>query len=464
MKNNLFVRITLGAALLATSLTSCKKEEILEQDGSVKAAAIVEVGTCNTDFLITTNTTWEASNIYILRGKVRVLAPATLTIEAGTVIQGECDGTLIVERDGRIVAEGTAANPIVFTSNQPAGQKKPGDWGGVVILGRANNNQAQNVAIEGVVVGLPSNNSLGYHGPGDALNNADDSGILRYVRIEYAGQALTENNEINALTLGSVGNGTTIDHIQVLYANDDAFEWFGGTVNATYLYAYGSVDDDFDTDFGYTGKVQFAASVRVNSQFDVVVPTGQNSNGFESDNDAIGSSLTPLTNPRFANVTLVGPTGEDPLNFGSGLLLRRNTALDLYNSIIFGWGKTGTGAIRYSGANPPCTGVSVKSTSIQNYSAGTDVIPSLPTCFTIASLLDSFVEPATGTADFTAISLIPAGGTANGTFTGDATGGTTFPGFPLVSTAYRGAFGPDDSDNANWNLNDAWLSFKLLGE
>lgn len=452
MKNNLrslaFMAIT--GTLLAIGISSCKKEDAF-QDGDVSAAAIVTVGTCNTNTLISVNTTWSSVNTYVLRGKVRVLPPATLTIQAGTVIQGECDGTLIIERGGKISANGTTNAPIVFTSNKPAGSRVPGDWGGVIILGRAQNNQGQNVPIEGVPVGAPGNTALGYHGPGGALNNADNSGTFRFVRIEYAGQNLPTStnqfNEVNALTLGSVGSGTAIDHVQVIHGNDDAFEWFGGTVNAKYLYSYNTRDDDFDTDFGYTGKIQFAAGVR-GSSVDV---SANSSNGFESDNDGAGSSLAPLTNPAFVNVTLVGPCGADGANFGSGVLAKKNTALDMFNSIVYGWGKTGTAAINNNGANAPCTGFNVQNVTLQNYAPGATVLPSVPTCFALTLAAVNAACPATPTT---------AVGDVSGAVTPTSGLPAVTPPFTWTAANYRGAFNP--GGDANWT--GAWLNFKALGQ
>jgi hypothetical protein len=452
MKNNLrslaFMAIT--GTLLAAGLSSCKKEDAL-QDGDVKAAAIVTVGTCNSDLLITASTTWSSANTYVLRGKVRVLPPATLTIQAGTTIQGECDGTLIIERGGKISAIGTAASPIVFTSNKPVGSRVPGDWGGVIILGRAQNNQGQNVPIEGVPVGGPGNSALGYHGPGGALNNADNSGSFRFVRIEYAGQNLptqtNPTNEVNGLTLGSVGSGTVIDHVQVIHGNDDAFEWFGGTVNAKYLYSYNTRDDDFDTDFGFTGKIQFAAGVR-GSLVDV---SANSSNGFESDNDATGSTLTPLTNPAFVNVTLVGPCGADGANFGSGVLARRNSALDLYNANIYGWGKAGTAAINYTGASAPCAGFNVQNVTLQNYTPGATALPSVATCFALTLAANNAACPATPTT--------PVGDISGAVTPTSGLPAVTVP-FTWTAANFRGAFNP--AGDSNWT--GAWLSFKALGQ
>ena len=193
---------------------------------------------------ILTNTTW--SGVIRLENKIYVKNNATLTILPGTIIRGDklTQGTLIVTRGAKINANGTASNPVVFTSNEAAGTRLPGDWGGLVLLGLAKNNQPGGVAnIEGIV---PTTDTQF----GGNFDN-DNSGSLTYVRIEFAGIALEPNKEINGLTCGSVGSATVIDYVQVTSSGDDSFEWFGGTVNCKHLIAYRGLDDDFDTDYGY---------------------------------------------------------------------------------------------------------------------------------------------------------------------------------------------------------------------
>jgi Secretion system C-terminal sorting domain len=288
---------------------------------------------------ITQNTTWTANNTYVLNGFVYVKNCATLTIEPGTVIKGDkaTKGALIVTRCAKIIADGTESNPIVFTSGEPEDQATYGDWGGIVILGRAPTNTSTNgVPCLGVIEGGVDNQfGDGRYGSGDlpgGCGSADDnSGILRYVRIEYPGIAFQPNNEINGLTMGGVGSGTVVDHVQVSYANDDSFEWFGGTVNCKHLIAYRGLDDDFDADFGYSGNVQFALSVR-----DPQVADVSGSNGFEIDNDASGSSATPKTRPTFSNVTLLGPTGTPSTLYRRAAHLRRNAEPGIFNSILLG--------------------------------------------------------------------------------------------------------------------------------
>lgn len=280
---------------------------------------------------ITSNVTWTADKSYLLKGFVRVQSGAVVTIEPGTKIYGEnaTQGSFIVKPGGKVIAEGTEFAPIVFTSEfaKPGSSLAParGDWGGVILLGNAPIN---------VTGGTAS-----IEGPGDSYGGndpEDNSGVLKYVRIEYAGIAFTPNNEINGLTFGGVGRGTIIDYVQVSWANDDSFEWFGGNVNAKHLIAYQGLDDDFDTDFGYSGKLQFLLSVRDKDIADV-----SGSNGFESDNDAAGSVKTPRTSPTWYNVTLIGPKETKSTtvnsNYKRGMHLRRSSQNKIQNALVMGW-------------------------------------------------------------------------------------------------------------------------------
>jgi hypothetical protein len=277
---------------------------------------------------ITTNTTWTKSNVYKLNGWVYVKDGATLTIEAGTVIRGDLTNkaALIVEKGAKLIAEGTATEPIVFTSNQAAGSRTYGDWGGIILCGKAPINiSGGSGTIEG---GVGST-----YGGTDATDN---SGSLKYVRIEFPGIAFATNNEINGLTMGGVGSGTAIDYVQVSYSGDDSYEWFGGAVNAKHLIAFRGWDDDFDTDNGYSGMVQFAVSLR-----DPNIADQSKSNSFESDNDANGTTNTPFTSAVFSNVSSFGPkvSSSTTINalYQSAMHLRRNTKLKVYNAVFAGW-------------------------------------------------------------------------------------------------------------------------------
>ena len=336
---------TLSVALLATllGLAACETKDITpapnlqgngtstnptNPTGSTLPTVTVQ-GTSDPTAGITTNTTWTANNKYLLKGFVYVTSGATLTIEPGTIILGDKDtkGALIIEPGAKIMAMGTAAKPIVFTSSQPKGSRNYGDWGGVIITGNApvNTTTGRQLAEGGV--------KTNYGG----TNAADNSGVFQYVRIEFAGVAFTPNNEVNGLTLGGVGSGTTIDHVQVSYSGDDSFEWFGGTVNAKYLVSLRCFDDDFDTDLGFVGKVQYGVSLRDPLQADQ-----SGSKAFESDNDDKASTNQPQTAPVFSNMTLVGPVLNPSApnyspQYTAGVHIRRNSALSLFNSVIMGY-------------------------------------------------------------------------------------------------------------------------------
>ncbi len=332
-------------AIVAVLTASCQKEEPAP-DPSEQEQIIFEgnvIGNGSQEFEIKGTHTIKKGK-YILKGWVYVTDGATLTIEPGTVIKGDKDtkAALIVETGGKIYAAGTSKEPIVFTSSQPAGSRKPGDWGGIIICGKARNNKT-----EMIIEGGPRSK----HGGND---DNDNSGVLSYVRIEFAGYPFKTDQEINGLTMGSVGSGTKIEYIQVSYSNDDAYEWFGGTVNSKYLISYHSWDDDFDTDAGFRGKIQFGLIVKNPKIADV-----SRSNGFESDNNADAPNQQPVTAPVFSNITLIGPIGQDPAfnnvssyidggvyypNNGSKLgqhqaavQIRRGSNLSLYNSIAVGY-------------------------------------------------------------------------------------------------------------------------------
>ena len=335
------------AALATIGIVGCRK---IEMDGET----IVVPGNGGTGSetgkrvelsgRITKDTTLRKSDENILKGIVYIANGATLTVEAGATVKGSFSGSdvaaLVITRGSKINAVGTAEAPIVFTS--AAQNPQSGDWGGIIILGKAaiNTSYLGKTGLYQVEGGIDNAQGDGLAGYGDAVApapvNDDNSGRMSYVRIEYAGYAFQPDKEINSLTLAGVGSGTTIDHIQVSYAKDDAYEWFGGTVNAKYLIAWKTQDDDFDTDNGFSGKVQFGLVIR-----DSVIADISNSEAFESDNNATGSSATPKTTAIFSNITAIGPRATLN-NIGSPLFrgaahVRRNTGISIYNSIIMGW-------------------------------------------------------------------------------------------------------------------------------
>lgn len=332
------------SALAAISITGCRK---IETDGEKEIVIINGGGSGSTSgqtiYLqgrINADTILRKQNTYILKGLVYMVGNHTMTVEAGTVIKGSFSGSdvaaLIITRGSKIVAQGTAAEPIIFTSASPNPQS--GDWGGIVLCGKASINTSYNGVANSYQVegGIDNANGDGIAGGGVTPDDNDNSGVLSYVRIEYAGYAFQPDKEINSLTMAAVGRGTTIDHIQVVYAKDDAYEWFGGTVNCKYLIALKTQDDDFDTDNGYSGKVQFGIVIR-----DSLIADISNSEAFESDNNSAGTTATPKTNAIFSNITAIGPRATLN-NVGSSLFrgaahIRRNSAMSLYNSIIVGW-------------------------------------------------------------------------------------------------------------------------------
>ncbi|MEO6168141.1 MAG: fibronectin type III domain-containing protein [Chitinophagales bacterium] len=285
---------------------------------------------------ITSNQTWTSNNTYRLSGFVYVNNNATLTIQPGTLILGEksTKGALIITRGAKLIADGLPCQPIVFTSEQPVGSRTYGDWGGIIILGKASINQPGGEAI--IEGGVDDGEGNATYGGGLTPDDNDNSGILRYVRIEFPGIAFQPNNEINGLTMGGVGAGTTVDYVQVSYSGDDSYEWFGGTVNCKHLIAIRAIDDDFDTDNGFRGKIQYGVTLRDPNVADI-----SGSNGFESDNDATGTANTPGTLPVFSNMTIIGPletlASSFNANFKRGEHVRRNSSLSVYNSLIMGW-------------------------------------------------------------------------------------------------------------------------------
>jgi len=271
---------------------------------------------------LTTNRTLTKDKTWIIKGTAFVPSGVTLTIEKGTTIQGEnsSKGVLVIQPGAKIIAEGTADEPIVFTSQLPEGQRKAGDWGGLILLGKAPINVAGGSS---QVEGISTGGTYGGSDPGDS------SGTLRYVRIEYSGIELSPNNEVNGVTFGGVGTGTTIDHIQVRHTKDDCFEFFGGTVRAKYLACQYNQDDGLDWDNGWTGSVQYFVLQQDPNVAD-------DANGFEADNDAQGSAAEPPSNPKIYNVTLCGQN-RDAAKQQYGMLLRRNTRGQIYNTVVLGF-------------------------------------------------------------------------------------------------------------------------------
>ena len=458
-------RIVLIALGAITLVTSCRKIEV-DDNGSDNNNGgttddLILSGKINADRTLLTGKT------YKMKGTVYLVEGAKLTIQPGVTIQGEKSsrGTLVVTRGTQIIANGTVSQPVVFTSDQISPQR--GDWGGIVILGRAKTNASFNgVAGVGEIEGGVNNaEGLGLYGGAD---DNDNSGVMKFVRIEYAGYAFLPDKELNGITFGGVGKGTVVDHVQVSYSNDDSFEWFGGSVDCKYLIAYKGLDDDFDMDNGYSGRIQFGIAFRDSTIADI-----SGSNGFEIDNDAGGSTLLPQTSATLSNFTVIGPratlSNVGNSNFRRGIHNRRNSAVSFFNTIIMGW-PTGwnldarTGApidLNYTGTTPKA----FVSNSIQagnntqfSYSASA----SAPTGWTTADLTNYFNRTGAGNAVLAttndvmlvapfkydaSVDFNPASGSP-------AASGSSFTHAKLsgffTSTTFRGAAGIGDDWWKNW--------------
>jgi hypothetical protein len=309
---------------------------------------------------ITGTVTINAHTTYIMKGFNYVRNGGAIVIEPGALIKGapkvgtENPGVLIIERGGIIYANGTADKPITFTSTKAPGSRAPGDWGGIIVLGRSGINTVTGIdsaQIEGFEAGLGP-----WYGGQPRVDN-DSSGIIRYVRLEYPGINLSgiSGNEINGLTSGGVGSRTVYDHIQVSYSGDDAFEFFGGSVNPKYLITLGSVDDDFDCDNGFRGNFQFGLAVRDSNIYDV-----SGSHNLEIDNNANNPANfnAPRTRVIFSNLTCVGPNVYNNPLFPRNAHLRRNMLACVFNSIIMAYPV----GIRFdgSGVANACTGDTIQ--------------------------------------------------------------------------------------------------------
>lgn len=363
MKRTPFIVSALSVATLGILLsTSCKKDAQDVNNRSLNAGALATgcldatVDSTITG-VVSTNLTLSNTKIYKLSGLVYVTAGNTLTIQHGTRILGLAGtpgtpgtpgGGLVITRGAKIMAIGQPDCPIVFTSyryndNTVPDSAKSGDWAGVIILGRARINNpisGDSARIEGIPNGFPASP---YYG---GTNDADNSGVLQYVRIEYAGFELAVDNEINGLTLGGVGSGTTIDYVAVTESRDDAIEWFGGSVNASHLISINALDDMFDTDNGYNGKIQYALGVA-----DPLRADKSQSNGFESDNNAGGTNVVSpnrFTHPTYDFITIVGVANsaaaldstKQPSStgrYGRGAHFRRAAEFSLNHAIIMGY-------------------------------------------------------------------------------------------------------------------------------
>ena len=295
---------------------------------------------------VTFSQVWPSSCSIFLDGTIFVESGVTLTIEAGTTIRGlkfpnnPPPTALVFRRGAQINANGTASQPIVFTSDQPAGQRAAGDWAGLALNGNAPVNcpggECEAEGLVNTVFGGPDPN--------------DSSGVVRYVRVEFAGRELSPDNELNLFTLNGVGAGTTIDHVQAHIGLDDGVEWFGGTVNASYLVSSGAADDQFDWQIGFTGAAQYLYGAHFGGNIDT-----SGSEGFEGDNNEDGFDFEPRSNPKMCNVTLIGSKGQpggDVTN--RGMILRRGTAAKIAQTIVTQFNSAGVQVRDVATVNNAC--------------------------------------------------------------------------------------------------------------
>lgn len=320
---------------------------------------------------ITTNRTFHAETTYTLKGFIHVTNRATLTIEPGTKILGDyatLGSSLWIMRGAKISAVGTADKPIVFTSSQPVGSRKPGDWGGLLIIGNAIDNRAGSIEVEGSGTepsgGSGHNYSVVYSG---GTNAADNSGELKYVRVEFAGYAPSPDNELNSFTFAAVGSGTKISYLQAMAGLDDSYEWFGGSVDGDHLVSYESGDDHFDQSESYNGRLQYLIAFqstqltqRTGAGNPSSDPQGIEQDGCNGTGCTNGFSQQPYTIPLIANFTLVGTgtTATSGPNGGIGIMLRRGTGGYYVNGIVARW---------------PRAGVSLRDTATYNRAGATGI-------------------------------------------------------------------------------------------
>lgn len=469
MKKNLLLT---GLFASMVAFTSCSSDDSNDSNngGNNGGSNVVELSG------VLSSQTLTKDKKYLLKGQVFVGSSTnqnqTLTIQPGTVIMGDkgSRGTLIVTPGNKIMADGTVAEPIVFTSSLAPGARDRGDWGGLVILGNAKVNQA-NPAIEGISPAVIYGGS----------NDEDSSGTLRNIRVEFAGIELTPNNETNSITLGGVGRGTIMENCQVSFGGDDGFEWFGGAVNAKHIIAFATWDDSFDVDFGFSGKVQYGLEVRYPSYADQ-----SGSNTFEIDNGPNDNETAFYTTGVFSNFTCIGPRSTNTqsinANYQHSLDIRRRAKATIANSVFMGYPR----GLRMN-----------QQTVYNNYTAGSTTDSALLNNVLVADLQTFTVGSGmTATASDlqtlwnatnTTISTVPAGGyaeiltglglnsniffgtnvstayTANPTFTvttGSLATGASFASpilAGLENVAYKGAFGATD-----WT--DGWAEFNPINK
>jgi hypothetical protein len=394
----------LAAALAITFVAACSEDD---------PVAPIPAGAADITLDITTSRTLYAETTYTLKGFIHVKNGATLTINAGTHILGDyatLGSSLFILRGAKIQAVGTATNPIVFTSSQPVGQRSPGDWGGLIIVGNGMINRTGNIAVEGTgtctnggVCGSGKNDTVYYSQTGGVKgtgDNTDSSGELKYVRVEFAGYAPAPGVELNSYTFAAVGSGTKLSYLQSMAGLDDSYEFFGGAVDADHIVSYESGDDHFDMSESYSGRISYAIAFqstvltpRSGAGSAASDPEGVENDGCNGTGCDNGFNQTPYTIPLLSNFTLVGTgskssSGSSVTDGGIGMMLRRGTGGYYVNGII---------------ARYPLASMSVRST--ETYArAGSVTTPDVATAdFAVKNLLvvecPAVFQAATGSGE-----------------------------------------------------------------
>jgi len=466
---------TLGAALAAITLAACNSDD--------NGVAPIPPGAAEITQDITVSRTLYAETTYTLKGFIHVADGATLTINPGTTIQGDFNtlgASLFILRGAKIQAVGTADKPIVFTSSQPVGQRKPGDWGGLIIVGNGIDNRAGDIEVEGTntVAGNTggTNYRVVYSG---GVDNSDNSGELKYVRVEFAGFAPSLNNELNAFTFAAVGSGTKVSYVQSMAGLDDSFEFFGGAVSPDHMVSYEAGDDNFDMSEGFVGRLQFVISLnttvltqRSGAGSPASDPEGVENDGCNGTGCTNGFNQQPFTVPVIANFTIIGTnnTATSGSAGGYGMMLRRGTGGYYVNGIIARYPRGGI-SLRDQETFDRAADAATPDLATTNLAVRNVLFVETPTMFqtgagqnafdaagnslvasaaTTASLFAAFPASVTTATTEAAFDWTPAAAGAAATgglaaFTGKiatATASATATGNTITGTAYVGAAAP----------------------
>ena len=469
----IYAKLALLAAVATVGLTACKKElGGSNGDFNKSSKAPIDYSTLpqvHLSGVYASTRVLSPDTLYKLDGVVYFAGSnAKLYIKAGThVVTGNAvtyggrslKGVLVITKDAKIFADGNKTNvaeasynpdsTIVFGPDPAISVPVPGDFGGVILLGKAPTNQPTTTTIEGIPTSPPADVTYG------GTTSADNSGVLRFARIEYAGFVLSPDNEINGLTLGGVGSGTTLSHIQVSFSNDDSFEFFGGTVNADHLIALASLDDDYDFDNGYSGTIQYALALKDPFSGHTVSGGVSDANGIESDNNATSASTTPLTKPKLRNFTILGySTNSSVSDLEKANHWRRLSSLDIQNSILGGY-NTG---VQFE--NITTAGSIFRNNVVQAYTTASTTTTSNPATYSLISTdvlassaaANGFLKLTSASAFYDESTYSPLNLRPLSTSPAFSGGNTTGGG-----TAYRGAIDPAATALTIWTNN--WTDF-----